>query len=166
MRQRNDTRKIALGGVLAAAAVVIMCLGGLIPIATYACPMLCCLTQLVVLRFCGKRIAWSWFAVVAALSLLLGPDKEAAMVFLVLGYYPLIKPMLEKSKLRILWKALFFNLSILAAYAVMIWLLGMDELAAENMELGQTGLIFTLILGNLTFFLLDRLLGILAGKLR
>ena len=34
------------------------------------------------------------------------------------------------------------------------------------MELGQTGLIFTLILGNLTFFLLDRLLGILAGKLR
>ena len=166
MRQRNDTRKIALGGVLAAAAVVIMCLGGLIPIATYACPMLCCLTQLVVLRFCGKRIAWSWFAVVAVLSLLLGPDKEAAMVFLALGYYPLIKPTLEKCKFRIFWKFLFFNLSILAAYAVMIWLLGMDELAAENMELGLAGLVITLMLGNLTFFLLDRLLGILAGKLR
>ena len=53
---RNNTKQIALGGVLAAVAVTIMSLGGLIPIATYVCPMLCCMTQFIVLRFCGRRL--------------------------------------------------------------------------------------------------------------
>lgn len=164
--KRNEIRKIALGGLLAAAAVTIMCLGGLIPVATYVCPMLCCLTQFVVLRFCGKRIGWTWFAVVSILSLLLGPDKEAAMVFLAIGYYPLIKPLLDKSKLRLILKLLFFNASVLAAYAVMAWLFGMWDVIAENMEFGLAGLIVILALGNLTFFLLDRLLVIMDRKLR
>ena len=166
MMKRNEIRKIALGGLLAAAAVTIMCLGGLIPVATYVCPMLCCLTQFVVLRFCGKRIGWTWFAVVSILSLLLGPDKEAAMVFLAIGYYPLIKPLLDKSKLRLILKLLFFNASVLAAYAVMAWLFGMWDVIAENMEFGLAGLIVILALGNLTFFLLDRLLVIMDRKLR
>ena len=85
--QNNHTKAVALGGVLAAVAVVIMSLGGMIPIATYVCPMLCAITQFVVIRFCGKRIAWIWFCVVSVLSLLLGPDKEAVMVFLAVGYY-------------------------------------------------------------------------------
>lgn len=164
--KRNEIRKIALGGLLAAAAVTIMCLGGLIPVATYVCPMLCCLTQFVVLRFCGKRIGWTWFAVVSILSLLLGPDKEAAMVFLAIGYYPLIKPLLDKSKLRLILKLVFFNASVLAAYAVMAWLFGMWDVIAENMEFGLAGLIVILALGNLTFFLLDRLLVIMDRKLR
>ena len=164
--KRHEIRKIALGGLLAAAAVTIMCLGGLIPVATYVCPMLCCLTQFVVLRFCGKRIGWTWFAVVSILSLLLGPDKEAAMVFLAIGYYPLIKPLLDKSKLRLILKLLFFNASVLAAYAVMAWLFGMWDVIAENMEFGLAGLIVILALGNLTFFLLDRLLVIMDRKLR
>ena len=164
--KRNEIRKIALGGLLAAAAVTIMCLGGLIPVATYVCPMLCCLTQFVVLRFCGKRIGWTWFAVVSILSLLLGPDKEAAMVFLAIGCYPLIKPLLDKSKLRLILKLLFFNASVLAAYAVMAWLFGMWDVIAENMEFGLAGLIVILALGNLTFFLLDRLLVIMDRKLR
>ena len=164
--KRNEIRKIALGGLLAAAAVTIMYLGGLIPVATYVCPMLCCLTQFVVLRFCGKRIGWTWFAVVSILSLLLGPDKEAAMVFLAIGYYPLIKPLLDKSKLRLILKLLFFNASVLAAYAVMAWLFGMWDVIAENMEFGLAGLIVILALGNLTFFLLDRLLVIMDRKLR
>lgn len=164
--KRNEIRKIALGGLLAAAAVTIMCLGGLIPVATYVCPMLCCLTQFVVLRFCGKRIGWTWFAVVSILSLLLGPDKEAAMVFLAIGYYPLIKPLLDKSKLRLILKLLSFNASVLAAYAVMAWLFGMWDVIAENMEFGLAGLIVILALGNLTFFLLDRLLVIMDRKLR
>ena len=164
--KRNEIRKIARGGLLAAAAVTIMCLGGLIPVATYVCPMLCCLTQFVVLRFCGKRIGWTWFAVVSILSLLLGPDKEAAMVFLAIGYYPLIKPLLDKSKLRLILKLLFFNASVLAAYAVMAWLFGMWDVIAENMEFGLAGLIVILALGNLTFFLLDRLLVIMDRKLR
>lgn len=164
--QRNDIKRIALGGMLAAVSVVIMCLGGLIPIATYVCPMLCCMTQFIVLRYCGRRLAWAWFAVVSLLALLLGPDKEAAMVLLAIGSYPIFKPQIERSKLCVLLKLLFFNGSILLVYFIMIYLMGMQEIAAENMELGAVGLVVTLLLGNVTFFLLDRLLGIMDRKLR
>jgi len=162
----NQSRRIALGGVLAAVAVVIMCLGGLIPIATYVSPMICAITQFIVLRFCGRRISWSWFAVVAILSLLLGPDKEAAMVFLFVGYYPLVKQKLDKFQLSFLLKALFFNVSVFLCYGIIIYVLGMHEVMSENMELGIIGFVAILLLGNATFFILDKFLVILDRKLR
>ena len=165
MRQ-NNTRRIALGGMLAAVAVILMCLGGYIPFATYICPMLCCATQFVVLRFCGRRIAWSWFAVVSVLALLLGPDKEAAMVFLAIGYYPIIKSKLDNHRFFAFFKASFFNVAIVFAYLIMIYLLGMQQVADENMEFGIIGLLVILLFGNITFLLLDRLLTIMSEKLR
>mgnify|MGYP003299466550 FL=1 len=48
----------------------------------------------------------------------------------------------------------------------MIYLMGMKELAQENMELGVLGFVLILLMGNATFFLLDKLLGMIAGKLR
>ena len=41
--KRTPAANIALGGLLAALAVVIMGMGTLIPVATYVCPMVCCL---------------------------------------------------------------------------------------------------------------------------
>lgn len=149
---------MALGGVMAALAVVIMSLGGLIPLATYVCPMLCILLMKTVLDVCGSRVAWGWYGAVAILSLLLGPDKEAAAVFMFLGYYPIIKPKLEKMKLTWLKKAIVFNASILLMYWVLLNLFGMAQLASEFRELGSAMLIVTLLMGNLCFFLVDKLL--------
>lgn len=164
--QRSKIRQVALGGTLAAVAVVVMCLGGFIPVATYICPMLCTITQFVVLRFCGKRIAWSWYAAVCILTILLCPDKEAALVFLALGYYPLVKQCLERCALSVILKVLYFNLSLAAAYAALIYVLGMQEIVAENKEFGLIGMAVLLAMGNLTFFMLDKFLSILSGKLR
>lgn len=162
---RNNTAKnIALGGMLAAAVLVIMCLGGLIPVATFVCPMLCAIGQHIVLRICGRRIAWAWYAAVALLSLLIGPDKEAAAIFALLGYYPILKPAFDKSKLRWLWKLLLFNGAVCVLYTVVLRLLGLETVASDYQELGLAGLIVLLILGNVTFFLLDRLLTILTGR--
>ena len=83
--KRTPASSVALGGVLAALAVVIMSLGTIIPVATYVCPMLCALLLQAVLKTCGVRIAWAWYGAVAILSLLLAPDKEAAAVFAFLG---------------------------------------------------------------------------------
>lgn len=152
--------------MLAALAVIIMCLGGFISIATYVCPMLCCMTQLVVLRFCGKRLAWTWFVIVSILALLLSPDKEAAMVFLSIGYYPLIKAYFDKNRIAVLLKFLYFNVSVFLSYLAMIYLMGIQDVVLENMELGVGGLVVILVLGNITFLLLDRLLDIMARKLR
>ena len=163
---RSNTRKIALGGMLAAVCVVIMCLGGLIPVATYVSPMLCCMTQFIVLRFCGKRLAWTWFSVVSILSLIMGPDKEAALVFAAVGCYPILKPFLERWNFGLVLKLAYFNIMIIIVYTIMIYVLGMQDVAAENTEFGVIGLIILFALGNATFILLDRLLSIMEKRFR
>jgi hypothetical protein len=156
--RNNGAKQIALGGMMAALAVVIMSLGGMIPSATFVCPMLCCLVLQIVRTICGDRMAWAWYGAVAILSLLMGPDKEAAAVFVFLGYYPILKPKFDKSRLKWVWKLLYFNVVILAMYWLLIHLFGMAQLAQEWEELGiwMTGIM--LLLGNVTFFLLDRVL--------
>ena len=62
------------------------------------------------------------------LSVLLAPDREAAAVFLVLGYYPIVKPRLEKTKTPWLWKAVLFNVSIVTMYWLLMHLFGLDAL--------------------------------------
>lgn len=159
---RGTAKPVALGGLLAAMAVVIMCLGGLIPVATYVCPVLCMLLGFLVLRLCGGRIAWAWYGAVSVLTLLLGTDKEAAAIYLFLGYYPNIKPWLDRLPLRWVWKTVYFNIVVLIVYTILIHLMGMDALAAEFSNAGSIGLIVIVLLGNFTFHLLDRLLGRLA----
>ncbi len=162
---RNLSAKaIALGGVLAALAVVIMCLGGLIPIATYVCSMLCILLGHSVYRFCGRRIAWAWYAAVALLALLMGTDKEAAGVYLFLGYYPYLKPWLDRRRFSIVWKLLYFNASVAALYVVLVFIMGLNDVVVEYREIGTIGLAILLLLGNFTFFLADKLLTRLKKK--
>ena len=158
-KRKSPASVMALGGVLAAMAVVIMSLGGLIPVATYVSPMLCAILLQMVLLSCGVRIAWAWYGAVALLSVLLSPDKEAAAVFVFLGYYPIVKPRLDRMKPSWLWKGLLFNGSIAVMYFLLLKLFGMAELGAEFREFGLVLLLVLLIMGNVTFFLLDRLLG-------
>ena len=149
---------MALGGMMAALAVVIMSLGGLIPVATYVCPMLCMILLSFVRKFCADRVAWAWYGAVSILSLLLAPDREAAAVFLFLGYYPMVKPFLDKRRFKWIWKGLLFNAAVLVLYGIALYVLGIDQVVSEFAELGNWMLAVTLILGNVTFFLLDRVL--------
>ena len=155
---RTEARKIAFGGMFAALAVVIMSLGGLIPVATFTCPMLCMLLLAFVTKMCGNRIGWAWYGAVAVLSLLLGPDKEAASVFLFLGFYPIVKPQFDRLHFAVLPKLIVFNVLILTMYGLLIRLFGMDQIAAEFAELGQGLTLVMLLLGNVIFLLLDRVL--------
>ncbi len=154
----SPARKIAFGGMFAAVAMVIMNLGGLIPVATFVCPMLCMLILAFVLKMCGERIGWAWYGAVAILSLIMAPDKEAAAVFAFLGFYPIVKPKLDGIRFGFLWKLLLFNALILVMYAMLIHLLGMAQIRAEYRELGTAMTIVLLIIGNVTFVLLDKVL--------
>ena len=153
------SRPVALGGMMAALAVVIMALGGVIPIATFVSPMACMLLLRFVLTMCPRRIGWAWYGAVALLGLLLGPDKEAAAIFAALGYYPILKPRLDRMKYGVVLKFLLFNTVILLLYGLMICLLGVAQIVADYAELGLIGGGVMLLLGNVTFFLLDDLLG-------
>ena len=166
MARRNSAADVALGGVFAALAVVILCMGTLIPVATFLCPMLCMLLLKVVLTRCGIRIGWAWYGAVAILGILLAPDKEAAAVFAFLGCYPIIKPKMDTLPAKGLWKLLYFNAVILAMYWLLMHLFGMAQIAEEFAELGAVMTLVTLLLGNVTFVLLDRLLGMRLGRKR
>lgn len=148
-----------MGGVFAALAVVIMSLGTILPVATYVCPVLCMLLLQMVVKMAGCRMGWAWYAAVAILSLLLAPDKEAAAVFLALGYYPIVKPTLDRKKGKWIWKALLFNGSILALYWILLKLIGVERLVEEFSGMGIAMTAVLLVLGNVTFFLVDNLLG-------
>ena len=152
---RNTAKKTALGGMTAALAVVIMCMGGLIPVATFVCPMMCMMMLWMTAKVSGRRIGWAWYGAVAMLGLMLSPDKESAAVFLCLGFYPLVKPYLDRLPFSFLWKLLLFNVIIAIMYAVMIRLLGMDQIASEYTGLGVAMTVILLVLGNITFLLLD-----------
>lgn len=156
--KRTPAANTAFGGIFAAVAVVIMSMGTLIPVATYVCPMICALILQLVLKITGRRIAWAWYGAVSLLSLLMAPDKEAAVVFLALGYYPIVKPRLDT--LRAAWfrKLLLFNAVILLAYWMMMHLFGFDRLASEFADMGSIMTLIMLLLGNVTFYLLDKLL--------
>ena len=163
---RTNSRQMAMGGVFAALAVVIMNLGGLIPVATYTTPVICMLLLKFVMLTCGTKIAWTWYAAVAILGLLMAPDKEAAAVFAFLGYYPILKPKLETMKGKWLWKLAVFNVSMVVLYSILIRIMGIAEVTGESGELAGAMLAVLLVLGNVTFIALDRLLTILELRLR
>ena len=156
----QTTRQIALGGVLAALAVVILLLGGVIPVGTYLAPMLASLPLIVLLSELPKSLCLGWYAVVALLGALLCPDPETAFVFVFLGWYPAAKPALDRlPKLpRVVCKLLIFNAAVAALYALLILVLRLEALVQEARELGLPLLLALLALGNLTFLLYDRLL--------
>ena len=154
-------RQIALGGILAALAVVILLLGGIIPVGTYLAPMLASLPLVVLLAELSKGLCVGWYAVTALLGILFCPDKETAFVFVFLGWYPLTKPCLDRlPKLPgLLCKLLIFNASIVSLYALLILVFHLEALVREARETGAVMLIVLLLMGNLSFILFDVLLG-------
>ena len=162
---KTNSKQMAMGGVFAALAVVIMNLGGLIPVATYTTPVLCMLLLKFVLLTCGRRIAWAWYAAVMILGMLMSPDKESAAVFAFLGYYPIIKPKLEQMKGKWLWKLAVFNSAMVMLYSILIRLMGVAAVTGESGGLGKTLLLVLLMMGNVTFIALDRMLTLLEMRL-
>ncbi len=162
--KRRDIKALARCGLCAALAVGIMCLGGMISVATYVCPVLCCLLCFLILKLCGKKLAWTWFAAVCILSLILCPDKESALVFALLGYYPLIKERVDRFAFRVLWKLMLFNSAAGLVFVLQVFLLGGGFEALETGLWGILWLVLVLVLSNLTFFLTDMLLNKLSHK--
>ena len=165
MARNNQASAIALGGVMAALAVVFLCLT-VIPVATFVSPALCMILLRIVARQCGRRIGWAWYGAVAILGVLLAPDKEAAAVFVFLGYYPLLKPVFDRWKPSWLWKGLYFNAAIAVLYTLLLKVFGMAQLAQDYAELGSALTAVMMVLANITFFMLDRLLGMRLGRKR
>lgn len=83
MRNRLSFR-VAFCGVLAALMIAVMLLGTMIPTTTYICPALAGVLLLPVVWEFGFRTGALLYLAVALLSLILSPNKEAALFFVLL----------------------------------------------------------------------------------
>ena len=155
---RKRTHELALAGVLAAVAAVLLCLGGVVPLATYAAPVLASAAVLVAGEECRPSLAWGCWAVSAALGLLLCGDREAALLYAFLGYYPLLKPRLDALRpgfLRVGAKLLLCAVSVGAMYALLLWVFRLEALARELAESSSALLWGTALLGAAVFLVYD-----------
>jgi hypothetical protein len=168
-KRQNSTQKtmrIAFCGMMTALSVVLMLLGGLVPVMLYISPLAAGLLLLAVLMEYGRKAAWLTWLATALCVLMIGVDKEAAFFYVFVGYYPILKPKIETMKGKWLWKLAIFNSSMVILYSILIRIMGITEITGESEELAGVMLMILLLLGNVTFLALDRLLTILQIKFR
>lgn len=156
-------RPLALCGVLAALAVALLCLGGVIPAAMLCAPILAMAVLLPVLEELGPRAAGTVYAAVAILALLLVPDRETALVYLFFGWYPILRPRiaaLPSRLLRLLARLAVCNAVALVLYGLVLRLMGLTEDLLASAWYFNAAL---LAMGNVVFLLTDATLARLTG---
>ena len=165
---RQQSRRLALCGLLAALSVVLLSLGSIIPLATFACPMLAMVCLLPVVGTYGPGTSLLVYAAVSVLSLLLCADKELACFYLFLGWYPALRPQLAglPRALGAAVKCGLFTAAMAVMYLLLLSLFQMEAVAAEFAEYSIPMIAGLLALGNITFLLFDRALSILAAVLQ
>ena len=131
---KNSTR-IAMGGISASLCLVAMLTTALLPFATYALPALAGIMLIPLTLELGAKTSWVCYTAVAVLSLLIVPDREAALMFIAFfGYYPIIKIRLDGIKIRLIRKIIkvfIFNTAMIIGYIAVIYIFGMSYLIEE-----------------------------------
>lgn len=163
----SQSAKTAIGGMTAALSVVLM-LPTVMGLWTYALPAFAGILIMFTIIELDKKWAMGIFVAVSILSLILLPNKEAAVFYLCFfGNYPIIKCFLEGKKmpraLEYIIKFTVFNAEVLLAGVIMVKVFGMPMAELLGTE-GETAfwvkyaLPITLVVGNITFLLFDKLL--------
>lgn len=160
--EMKDTRKIAAGAMMAAVCLVIMLLGAVIDLGTYAAALLAGVAMIPYGQKYGRRYQLMVFAASAMLSFMLIPNIEQNLMYLgFFGWYPILWPSLEKlpKAAKYLAKFIIFNVCFIS-----IEVLVMLVLVPEAMG----GLLFVIfiITANVTFFAYDYMIPLLDITLR
>ncbi len=171
---KKNSKQVALGGVMGALCIATMLLGSIIPFATFVAPALAG----IFIGLMGEEISLptglSMYISVSILSLLLVPEKEMAFIFVFFfGFYPLIKPVLQKPHLfiaKVALKLLLFNVCIISMYALLLFIFPIASVVTEFADYSYAFIVGLLLLGNVTFlmydFALDRLFQVYTQKFR
>ena len=149
--------KVSLGGVVAALGLVLMLLTSVIPFGTYAFPAFAGILLVLIVFNLGYGWALGVYAVTAALSMLLVTDKEAALYYtLFLGFYPILKGLIERLRrkpLQYVIKFALFNICMIGAF-----FLGMAVFSIPKESFNLFGVYLPwvfLIIGNVVFVIYD-----------
>ncbi|MBQ8057732.1 MAG: hypothetical protein IJ275_05295 [Ruminococcus sp.] len=149
--------KVSLGGIIGALSLCLMLLTSVIPFGTFAVPAFAGMMLICVVIELGYRWAFVVYAIVSTMSLLLLADKEAALYYVVfLGFYPIIKSLIEKLKtilVQLVLKYAVFNICIVLAFYLSIYVFSIPK---DSFNLFGVYLPWVfLILGNIVFLVYD-----------
>ena len=168
----SQSAKTAIGGMTAALSVVLM-LPTIVGLWTYALPAFAGMLIMFTIIELDKKWACGIFVAVSILSLMLLPNKEAAVFYTCFfGNYPIIKAFLESKKIprapEYLIKIVLFNASVLVAAFIMLKVFGMPlaELLGTEGESAwwvEYAVPITLVVGNITFIAFDHLLTVMVS---
>lgn len=155
MDLKKNTGKVALCGVMSAFAVSIMLLS-YFPALTYAIPAIAGVVFIILVIETDYKWALCAYAASSVLVLLLAEPEAKLMFVAFFGYYPIIKGCIERLRkpiIEIIIKFAVFNVAIVAAYLIIIYVFGipMEELG----ELGKYSVWILLGMGNVTFLVYD-----------
>lgn len=165
----KNTAKIALCGVIAALTVVLMLLEGLVSVASIAIPAIAGCLLIPVVAEAGLGYAFGAYGASAVLVLLLAPDREAALIYLLFfGYYPALFAVVSRVRNQALcWavKLAVFNAAAVGEALLTVYVLGIPF--EELPFLGSWGPVVLLGLANVVFILYDWVLrGLIAQYYR
>lgn len=159
----SQSGKTAIGGMITALSVVVL-MPTALEVFVYALPAFAGMLIMFSVVELDKKWALGIYVAVSVLSLMLVPNKEAAVLYAAFfGYYPILKAILESKLPKVpeyILKFAVFNVAMIASYAVLIKVLGMpfDELMGIE---GETGFLarymlpIMLGLGNIAFMFFD-----------
>lgn len=141
--------------MIAAISVVIM-LTSYFPYLTYAIPALAGIFMMVPLIECGLSWAFGSYFASAAIILIVGEVESKILYVVLLGYYPILKSVIERiDKLVIEWvlKLVCFNVAAIAFYYIstVLFSVSFDDFGAW----GKYGALLFLALCNIVFVVYD-----------
>ncbi len=152
--------KAAVGGVSAALSVVLMFLGGILYIFTYAVPMVLGILMSALKKSFSVSCAICVFVAVSVLSFILVPEKEIVLMYMLFfGWYPLIRDELNKIRpgfLSLPVKLILFNICIFVIELIAYYVFGIPFF--EDGVFSVSMLVLFAVLMNITFILYDFML--------
>lgn len=155
----KKSSKISLCGMMCALSVVFMFLTGVFPYATYALPALAGLTLIFLVVETSKKWAFIAYLAISLISLLVAPDRMAALLFILFfGYYPIVKSVLETKCKRVpewIWKLVLFNAAVVVTYCLMELFVSMEDFWAMFGKYGVIGVILGILFLNAVFIVYD-----------
>lgn len=160
----RKTSRVAFCGLMCALCLCSMLLVMLVPMADYACPALAGILLIVPVIEYNRRTALIAYIATAILSLIILPNKESAVIFTAfLGYYPILKHLIEQSKSTVMvwvWKLVSFNIALAVGYLAITFVFGWDIMLVSpelvNSTLGKVIPIVLPLLLNVAFIVYDK----------
>lgn len=153
------SEKVALCGMIAALCTILLFMTGMFPFSTYALPALAGILMVAVAVETGASWAFTLYVSVSILSFIMTPDKEAMLMFVMFfGHYPITKLLIEKIKfkpLQMVLKFICFNLCIIVAYLIIIYLFQIPDILSDFGDFGKYSVYVLLALGNILFIVYD-----------